>query len=75
LKKSDIVKNKRGRYVSKKASNRAKNSKSGKIISKWGNALKQARKQLGIKGFVPVGGKTPKGQALYKAVKAIVGGK
>jgi len=75
LKKSDLTKNKRGKIVSKKASQRSKNSKAGKIISKWGAATKQARKQLGIKGFCPVGGKTAKGQQLYKAVKSIVGKK
>merc|ERR1719359_2302520 len=62
LKKGDIVKNKRGRFVSKKASNRAKNSKSGKKIAKWGQALKAARKALGVKGFKAC----KRGSALYK---------
>jgi len=64
LTKADIVKNKRGKFVSKKASNRAKNSKNGKKIAKWGQATKAARKALGIKGFKPV----KKGSALYKKV-------
>jgi len=75
LKKSDLVKNKRGKVVSKKASQRSKNSKGGKVISKWGAAVKASRKQLGIKGFCPVGGKTAKGQQLLKAVRSIVGKK
>jgi len=75
LKKSDLVRNKRGKVVSKKASQRSKSSKGAKVISKWGAATKQARKQLGIKGFCPVGGKTPKGQQLLKAVRSIVGKK
>merc|ERR1719253_298715 len=51
LTKGDIIKNKRGRYVSKKASHRSKNSKGGKAIAKWAAAFKQARKNLGVKGF------------------------
>merc|ERR1719352_1691218 len=65
LKKSDLVKNKAGKVVSKKASLRAKNSKNGKKIAKWGAALKAARKQLGITGFVAV----KKGTKLYSAVR------
>merc|ERR1719375_1412365 len=67
LKKSDLVKNKAGKVVSKKASLRAKNSKNGKKILKWAAATKQARKQLGVKGFVAV----KKGSKLYNAVRAI----
>merc|ERR1719191_1183632 len=67
LKKSDLTKNKRGRVVSKKASLRSKNSKNGRKIAAWGQALAKARKQLGIKGFVPC----KKGSALYKATAAI----
>merc|ERR1719237_773387 len=66
LKKSDLIKNKSGKVVSKAASQRAKNSKNGKKIAAWGKATKEARKALGIKGFVPVGGKTSRGQALLK---------
>merc|ERR1712087_393933 len=66
LKKSDLMKSKSGKIVSKKASARAKSSKGGKLIAKWGAATKAARKALGVKGFCPVGGKTPKGQALLK---------
>merc|ERR1719318_2149136 len=66
LKKSDLVKNKDGKVVSRKASQRAKNSKNGKKIAAFGKAVAQARRALGIKGFVPVGGKTARGQALLK---------
>merc|ERR1719341_979229 len=68
LKKSDLVKNKSGKVVSKAASQRAKNSKK---IAAWGKATKEARKALGIKGFVPVGGKTAKGQALLKKARSL----
>ena len=72
LKKSDFKKNKRGRIVSRKASAASSRSKGAKVIARWGAATKQARKQLGIKGFCPVGGKTAKGQALLKAVRSIL---
>merc|ERR1712086_45 len=62
LKKSDLKKNKRGKVVSVKASNAAKKGKGAKTILKWSGALVKARKALGIKGFVPVGGKTAAGK-------------
>merc|ERR1712190_247472 len=68
LKKADLVKNKRGKVVSKKASLRAK--KAYGQISKWTVAFNKARKSLGIKGFCPCGGKTAKGQALLKATRS-----
>merc|ERR1719341_2892885 len=71
LKKSDLMKNKRGKVVSKKASDRAKKSKNGKTIAAFGKAVAQARRALGIKGFVPVGGKTSRGQALLKKARSI----
>merc|ERR550537_1342256 len=69
LKKSDLKKSKKGKIVSKKASDRAKNSKNGKKIAAWGNACKAARKALGIKGFCPVGGSSAKGRALLAKVR------
>jgi hypothetical protein len=66
LKKSDLKKNKNGRIVSVKAA--AAGKKAYKNISKWTQAVSKARKALGLKGFVPVGGKTAKGkQFLAKA--------
>merc|ERR1719265_1910276 len=62
LKKGDLVKNKSGKIVSKKASLRAKASKSGKKVLAWNKAFMAARKQMGIKGFKPC----KKGSALYK---------
>merc|ERR1712137_311513 len=69
LAKGDLMKNKRGKIVSKKAN--ANGKKNFKRVAKWANALKAARKALGIKGFVPVGGKTAKGQALLKKVRSL----
>ena len=70
LKKADLIRNKSGKVVSKKASLNAKKRPAYKIIAKWGAATKIARKQLGIKGFVPVGGKTAKGKAFLAKAKS-----
>merc|ERR1712087_567381 len=66
LKKEALTKNKHGRIVSKKQSAAA-----SKKLGKWLKAVAAARKALGIKGMVPVGGKTAKGQALYKKAKSL----
>merc|ERR1712222_73702 len=70
LKKSDLKKNKSGKIVSAKMSAAAKKSKGFKKIGAWGAAFSKARKALGIKGFVPCGGKTAKGKALYAKTKS-----
>merc|ERR1712185_712857 len=63
LKKTDLIKSKSGKIVSKKASLFAKKSK-------WIAAVTKARKALGIKGFLPVGGKSAKGKALLPKAKS-----
>merc|ERR1712007_389729 len=68
LKKTDLMKNKNGKIVSKKS--HAAGKKAFKQISKWTSAVNKARKALGIKGFCAVGGKSAKGQALYKKAKS-----
>merc|ERR1711955_90075 len=65
LKKSSLMRNKHGRVVSKKL--HAQGKKAYKNVQKFANAVKAARKALGVKGFVPIGGKTAKGQALLKS--------
>eukprot|EP00442_Polarella_glacialis_P056106 CAMPEP_0115075846 /NCGR_PEP_ID=MMETSP0227-20121206/16099_1 /TAXON_ID=89957 /ORGANISM="Polarella glacialis, Strain CCMP 1383" /LENGTH=144 /DNA_ID=CAMNT_0002462923 /DNA_START=56 /DNA_END=490 /DNA_ORIENTATION=- len=65
LKKSDLMKSKSGKIVSK--SQHAAGKKSYANIKGWTVAVQQARKNLGVKGFVAV----KKGTALYKAAKAI----
>ena len=72
LRKNDLVRNSRGKVVSRKMSARGKTSKGGKTISKWGKATKQARKNLRIKGFCPVGGKTKQGQNLLSEVRRLL---
>merc|ERR1712025_178924 len=61
LTKSDLIKNKYGKIVSKKASLRAKKN------SGWTTAIQKARKALGIKGFVAI----KKGSDLYKKAKEL----
>merc|ERR1712238_232726 len=64
LKKDNLRKNKGGKTVSKKASDRAKKAYAGSALQKWAKACQAARKELGLKGFQPVGGKTAQGRAL-----------
>ncbi len=72
LTKADLKKNKAGKIVSKKRSAAALKGKGWKKISAWSAATKKARKDLGIKGFCPVGGKTARGQALLKKVRSYI---
>ena len=65
LKKSDLVKSKSGKVVSKKASAQAKKNMS-KTIGPWLAAVQKARKALGIKGFQPI----KKGSAFYNKAKS-----
>merc|ERR1712126_339097 len=69
LRKSSLIKNKHGKVVSKKA--HAHGKKAYRNVAKFANAVKAARKALGIKGFVPIGGKTSKGQALLKKARSL----
>merc|ERR1712110_501835 len=69
LTKQMLVKNKRGKIVSKKA--RAAGLRNKAVISKWSRAFSQAKKALGLTGFLPCGGKTAVGKALYAKTKSI----
>merc|ERR1712192_99032 len=70
LAKDGITRNKRGKYVSKKAS--ANGKKNYSRIAAWTKAVKKARAELNIRGFVAVNGKTAQGKALYKKAKEIM---
>merc|ERR550537_953204 len=61
LKKADLMRNKNGRIVSKKVSAKSKKAYAS-YLAKWTFAVVQARKALGLKGFVLV----KKGSPLYK---------
>merc|ERR550534_2832203 len=69
LKKQDLIKSKSGKVVSKKMSDRAKLAfKNG--LAKWNAACQKARKDLKLKGFVPIGGKTSQGKALLSKIRS-----
>merc|ERR1712226_1824463 len=69
--KGDLIKNKNGHIVARKASAAAKKRFQGSKIQAWAKACQKARKELNIKGFCPFGGKTAAGKALYAKAKAI----
>merc|ERR1739838_426175 len=75
LTKSSLLKNKRGKVVSKGASAKAKKAFASSPLKKWMEAVQKARKELKVKGFCPVGGKTAQGKALYAKVKSIIAAK
>merc|ERR1711937_383238 len=65
LTKADLIKNKRGKIVTKKSV--AAGKKAYANIKGWTVACQKARKALGIKGFVAI----KKGSALYKKAKEL----
>merc|ERR1711893_360280 len=73
LTKATLVKSKSGKIVSKAASAKAKKAWKDSALKKWSDACQKARKQLGIKGFCAVNGKTAQGKALYAKIKSILG--
>merc|ERR1719469_1499175 len=66
FKQSDLMKNKRGKEVTKKK--HADGLKKFKQIENWVNALKMARVELGLKGFVAI----KKGSEFYNKAKNII---
>merc|ERR1712100_480111 len=67
LTKANLMRNKNGKIVSKKAS--ANGKKAYARIKGWTIAVTKARKELGVKGFVAV----KKGTPLYKKAKEFYG--
>merc|ERR1719160_2180320 len=65
LTKGDLIKNKRGKIVTKKQV--AAGKKAYANIKGWTAAVQKARKALGVKGFVAI----KKGSALYKKAKEL----
>merc|ERR1712050_491287 len=72
LTRDGLIRNKYGRIVSKKASAAARKKAANSGFSAWGKAVGKARKELGLKGFVAIGGKSASGKALYAKAKAIL---
>merc|ERR1712070_910495 len=70
LTKDKLMKNKNGKVVSKAMSAAAK-KRYASGIGKWNKAVQAARKALGIKGFVAIGGKSAEGKAFYAKAKSI----
>jgi len=66
LMKKDLVKNKQGLIVSKKR-NKLGQKKWSKGLKKWCAAVEQARKEMGIEGFMAI----KKGTPYYKKARAI----
>merc|ERR1719215_322944 len=72
LTKDKLTLSKRGRVVSKAMSAASKKKFASSPLKKWADATKAARKALGLVGFVPVGGKTAAGKALYAKAKSLM---
>ena len=75
--KDKLKKNKHGKVVSKAGSAAAKSAAAKanfarSPLKKWTDATKAGRKALGLVGFVPVGGKTVAGKALYAKAKSLM---
>merc|ERR1719343_246147 len=72
LKADDLMKNKRGKVVSKRKS--ALGKRRFKNIEGWVQAHMQARSALHVSGFCAINGKTVQGKAVYVKAKAILAG-
>jgi hypothetical protein len=68
LTKPMLRKNKRGKIVSKNASDASKR-KFAKGLVKWNEAVRKARASLGTIGFVTVNGNTAAGKQIFKKAK------
>merc|ERR1719396_221969 len=70
LTKDMLMRNKRGKIVSKRAA--AMGKRSFKNIEPWVDATMTARRALHLSGFTAINGKSVQGKALYVKAKAIV---
>merc|ERR1712217_636684 len=69
LKKDDLMRNKRGKVVSKRKSALGKHA--FKRVEAWIDAVMEARSALHSRGFVAINGKTLHGKALYVKAKSL----
>merc|ERR1719322_2097696 len=69
---ASLARNKNGRVVAKKAFDRARKAYQNSAVKKWADAVKAARKALGLTGFVAIGGKSAAGKALYAKAKSLL---
>merc|ERR1711976_571678 len=72
LTKEKLTKNKFGRVVSKAKSASSKKVYASSGLKAWNEAVKAARKALGLTGFVAIGGKSAAGKALYAKAKSLL---
>merc|ERR1719379_1302974 len=68
--KAKLMKNSRGKIVSK-ARSAASKKRFSTGLGLWTSAVKTARKALNLKGFVAINGKTAEGKAVYAKAKSI----
>merc|ERR1711976_1141215 len=68
LTKAMLMRNKRGKVVSKKSN--ASGKRSFRNIQDWVSSVVAARKALQVSGFVAINGKSLQGKALYVKSKA-----
>merc|ERR1712061_144062 len=73
LTKDKLMRNKAGKVVSKKASAHGKKQWVKNGLKALADAVKKARKEPGVTGFVAIGGKSAAGKALYAKAKSLVG--
>merc|ERR1719310_266334 len=69
LTRDALIRNKRGKIVSKKAS--ASGKRNFQNIQNWVSSVVAARKALQVTGFVAINGKSLQGKALYVKSKAL----
>merc|ERR1712224_94792 len=69
LTKELLMRNKRGKVVSKKAA--AQGKRAYRHIQDWVSSVVAARKALQVTGFVAINGKSLQGKALYVKSKAL----
>merc|ERR1712050_265166 len=72
LTKDKLMRNKHGKVVSKKASAHGRKNWASSGAKAWSEAVKKARKELGLTGFVAIGGKSAAGKALYAKAKSLL---
>merc|ERR1712137_654846 len=71
LTKDQLMRNKRGKIVSKKAHAIRKKLYETSTIKVWAECVNAARKALNLKVFVAINGKLAEGKALYAKAKAL----
>merc|ERR1712137_717861 len=71
LTKDQLMKNKRGKIVSKKAHAVHRKLYEKSTIKVWAECANAARKALNLKGFVAINGKLAEGKTLYAKAKAL----